>query len=250
MAVAEKAVSALEEPAFVMHHLPGCGPKELMAFVYGCFAVVHDEPDAFQTDPSSGEEVLPVDTSTLSSVELFLFRAHFRPGEVEIGRMYPEFFSDPRFFTILILDDPLRILAVHYRHEQKTRGEDYTVTFGQFTKGRCGVFTPGLHATKENWRSILARYSFVGIASPTRATVDRLVSKVEERVAAAGQRANPRRLQVFIDRWRERREAIADEGDLDEVVESLTWWERTTFWWRNRLDYRMWEEAKRNGAVR
>lgn len=240
------------EPAFVLHHLPGCGPKELMAFLYGCFAVVHDEPDAFETDPKAGETVLPVDTGSLSAVEMFLFRAHFRPGEVEIGRMYPEFFEDPRFFTMLVLDDPLRILAVHYRHEQKTRGEDYHVTFGQFTKGRCGVFTSGLHATKENWRAILARYSFVGVASPSRPTVDRLVSMIEDRARAAGDRPNARRLLVFVARWRERREAGAgpEDDELDAVVRSLGWWDRLKFRWRNRLDYQMWEYAKKEGGSR
>ncbi len=242
---ATKGARVVAEPAFVFHQLPGCGSKEMVEFIYSNFAVVHDEPDATGGAPEAGEPVRPVDPAWLSAAKLFLFRSHFRPGGVFIEKLYPEFFADDRFETILFVDEPLRLAAVTYLHVSRRGDPACPATFGKFLRTRRNPMAWYLGVTAQTFEAALDRYSFVGVNERKAESMRGLFRVLREAIDGANETPNVRRTGYQLRRWSAAPPEPDREVEIEKLMKSAGFLDRFLFNRRNSLDARIHHAASK-----
>ncbi len=236
------------EPTFVFHQLPGCGSPEMVDFIYTNFAVVHDELDACPPDPVSPAPVRPIETASLSAAKLFLFRSHFRLGTIFLEKLYPEFFAEERFHTILFVDEPLRWAAVTFYHLKKQENPDVPATFGEFLKTRSNPMAMFLGLKVGGIDAFLRRYSFVGVNEKGLESMTAMTAGMERVLGAAESTPSVARSLYQVKRW----QSVAPDGEraaeIESLMKSIGAWARWSFRWRNRVDRAIYEAALRRLA--
>lgn len=236
----------LSEPTVVFHCLPGTAQSALTRLIYQCFVVVHDEPEGLGPSPQSKEELIPVDTTTLSSSKLFLFRGHMSPMKFILKEVYPEVLADPRFFCFTFLSDPLRVAAAIYQHlvSRPTEGSRWD-SFEHFISVRpANTISSVFRSRWWNYRRTLEQYDFVGVCEKIEESVAALVPLIDAKYAQhADNSANARRVRFFLEKFRTQPVAADPQPEVDAHLAALGSDAISRFRARNSADYRLYDHA-------
>lgn len=245
--MSDSSLSGEREPAFVYHAVTGIEGRELTGFLHRVFVVVQDENYDLGGLPANPEEIHPIDPSTLSAIKLFSFRGHGLPRQVTLRGTYPEFFRDPRFLVSAFVADPLRSAAHAYGWYEAQDDGQSKMSFADFLRGRkVNLYADALGCRWWNWRSILAKYFFLGVHEQGAESVSAWGAKIERELARGPQTPNVARVRYFLGRYFANPEAPNSDADadVDRRIQQLPAGETEAFRRRNRLDYRIYHFAR------
>lgn len=242
------SLDSAREPALIYHAITGIEGRELTGFLHRVFVVVQDENYELGGLPTRPQEIHPIDPHTLSAIKLFTFRGHGLPREVTLRGTYPEFFQDPRFLVMTFIADPLRSAAHAYGWYAAQDDGRPKMSFAEFLRGRKpNLYADALQCRWWNWRSVLGKYFFLGVHEESVKSLAVLGPKIEREFARRAQTPNVARARYFLSRYLANPETADAEAsvEIDARVRDLSAGEVEAFRRRNRLDYRIYEYARR-----
>ncbi len=238
--------AAPAEPALVYHALSGIEPRALTGFMHRAFVGVHDEPYGLGGLPKTPADAHLIDPESLSATKIFRFQGHGLPRNMFLRSVYPEFFANSRFLLFAFVAEPLRSAAHGYAWLAAQPGGGPSIAFAEFLRRRQpNLYAGSLSCRWWNWRGALRPYFFVGVAERPAESVAALAGKIDESYGVLPQTANIARARYFMRRYFDDPEADEGSAAIDALIGALDAGTESAFRRRNRLDFRIYEDACR-----
>jgi len=203
------------DQVYVFHHIPRSGGTSVTRVIRNWFWVVRDYRPGGERDQSFFEN--RKDVSSLKNYKCLA--GHFGVDGCYLCQRYPEMLTDDRFRIFTFVRDPLETKISLYYYEKK-HGLNVGVTLEEHLMGRPNYIANRLPCTKDNYRSVLDRYYFVGITELAQESLDKLADLV----------CRPR-IKV----------SVVNRADRDEQVSALSPAVMRRFRSENELDYLIYE---------
>jgi hypothetical protein len=164
---------ASKQPVHVYHHVPKCGGTSVRAALREWFTLVEDYRKGWTEDYPN-----PVDLRRLHARHCLC--GHFELDGYYLGQRYPEVFASDRYRVFTFVRDPLEIQLSLFRYEQKN-GQAKTDNIEEHLSLRPNYLAERFPVNKENYRSFIDQYFFVGVLEKSQESLDLLATLIGKR---------------------------------------------------------------------
>lgn len=211
------------DTVYIFHHMPKCGGTAMRKALEGWFTTIHDyiTHEELRTRKIVRPPVPLADLKAKSCI-----CSHFEIPENRLASRYPEVLRHPeRFVVFSLVRDPFALRVSLYYHEVRGGFRDPGAqSLAEYLRTGHNYMADRFGCSPDDYERVLGLYDFIGVQECLQESLDRLA-----------------RLCGLAPLPLERHNV----GIRDEQVQDLTDEDRRLFRENNRLDYRIYEYARR-----
>lgn len=157
------------KPSYVFHHIPKCGGSSIRSALKTWFNTVEDN-----RNPAWSREQLHDSKIAISALKRnSCLVGHFDVPIFYLKDRYPNILTDDNFFLFTFLRDPLEVkMSLFYYELRMKRKLNYSLE--ERLVGSTNYIANRFPCDESNFRKVLDRYNFIGIAERSQESMNQL----------------------------------------------------------------------------